>query len=84
MPFPAMWKPQFDAPYTKDSFFKNDPRFSAKKGQMRDIPLIIGFNKDEGLVTTSHWFKNPLLFERFQYDFMTKNMTISNNDYIQQ
>ncbi len=50
---PALFKPVNDYKFTKDPFFSNgDPKRALQAGKMLGVPVMIGFTKDEGLITT--------------------------------
>lgn len=63
--FPAAWKPAFDGPYLEDPMFPEDPSEVIEKGKTLPVPLMIGFNRDEGLLTLAFMLKNRTHFQRF-------------------
>ena len=66
MAYPLVWSPQDDHEYVKDSFFANHPVNVLKSGKFNQVPLMIGVNKDEGVLHSATMLQNPELFEYFK------------------
>ena len=57
---PATWKPINDAKFSRDPFFTGgDPKSAMKSGKVANVPVMVGFTKDEGLINTARLFKDP-------------------------
>ncbi|XP_059092886.1 juvenile hormone esterase-like isoform X2 [Tigriopus californicus] len=67
--FPAAWKPAFDGNYLRDPLFPEDPTKVIESGRTLPVPLMIGFNRDEGLLTLAFMLKNRTHFQRFTNDW---------------
>ncbi len=65
---PIEWVGSVDAEYDSDPFFLGDPVQLFLRGKFfsEDIPIMIGFNKDEGLSATTEFLQAPSTFERFK------------------
>ena len=66
MAYPAVWSPHDDHEYVKDSFFAKHPRDVLKTGQFSKVPIMIGVNKDEGVLHSATLLQNPEKFEYFK------------------
>eukprot|EP00095_Tigriopus_kingsejongensis_P005959 maker-scaffold2255_size18018-snap-gene-0.8 protein:Tk05959 transcript:maker-scaffold2255_size18018-snap-gene-0.8-mRNA-1 annotation:"juvenile hormone esterase" len=66
MTFPVAFKPAFDGSYMKDPLFPLEPERAILEGKTLNVPLMIGFNKDEGLHALSFMLKNPDHFSTFR------------------
>lgn len=59
--YPIVFKPYIDE-FSKDPFVPKDPWELIESGKLNDVPLIMGNNNDEGLVTaTSYHLDSDLL-----------------------
>ena len=55
MPFPSPWKPVADFEYSSEPFFDGVPDELMEAGKvLENVPLLMGFNKDEGLIVTAN------------------------------
>ncbi len=65
---PIEWVGSVDAEYDSDPFFLGDPVQLFLRGKFfsEDTPIMIGFNKDEGLGITTEFLQAPSTFERFK------------------
>lgn len=56
---PATWKPIYDAKFVRDPFFTGgDPKGAVKGGKVVDVPVMVGFTRDEGLINSVRLFKD--------------------------
>ena len=57
---PATWKPINDADFSRDPFFTGgDPGKSMVSGEVVNVPVMVGFTKNEGLINTVRLLKDP-------------------------
>ncbi|TRY76473.1 hypothetical protein TCAL_05343 [Tigriopus californicus] len=56
---PNPWKPVLDSNYTKQPILKEDPRVLMLSGKFNQMPLIIGWDKDEGSLFMPQFLNNP-------------------------
>lgn len=59
MAYPAPWRPSLDSEHTKDFFFSKEPREALENGDFANVPVMIGHNKDEGLIFTANLNQSP-------------------------
>jgi carboxylesterase type B len=55
--FPTVFKPYIDD-FSSNPFMPKDPWELIESGSFNDVPLIIGNNNDEGLMTTLKFYLN--------------------------
>ena len=60
--YPIVFKPYIDD-FSQDPFVPKDPWDIIKSGEFNDVPLIIGNNKDEGLISASNFHEDPSMVE---------------------
>ena len=60
---PAMFKPSNDASTSLRPFFAQDPIKVLEESQMLDVPVMIGFNKEDGIITSAGFLETPAKFE---------------------
>ena len=65
--FPIIWMPYDDHDWIKESFFPQHPRKILEDGNFNAVPTMIGMTKDEGLLVSSAFYKNPEKIEKFWY-----------------
>ena len=59
MATPATWKPINDARFSRKPFFTGgDPKNAMKSGKVANVPVMVGFTRDEGLINTARLFKD--------------------------
>ena len=61
MPF----KPYIDE-FNSDPFLPKDPLDMIESGKFNDVPLILGNNGDEGLMTAGNYYDNPTKLEELR------------------
>ena len=59
---PIPFKPYVDD-FNTDPFLPKDPLDMIESGEYNDVPLIMGNNKDEGLMTAMTFYSKPELLE---------------------
>ena len=59
---PIPFKPYVDD-FNSDPFLPKDPLDMIESGEFNDVPLIMGNNKDEGLMTAMTFYSKPELLE---------------------
>ena len=59
LPFPTIWSPVDDHQMHSDTFFSDNPWEIILSNTQQKVPLMIGTMKDEGLLFTSTFIKNP-------------------------
>ena len=59
---PHVFKPYIDD-FNKDPFVPKDPWEMIESGEFNHVPLIMGHNSDEGLMTAYNFYADPTLFE---------------------
>jgi hypothetical protein len=66
MTFPSNWKPVNDAAFTRDPFFSAGPhpRKLFEEGKVVSMPVMMGFLKDEGLISTAKIYRNEELAQK--------------------
>ena len=67
MPFPGSWIPSWEGPGAKDPFFTESLAKSIETGNLgSDVPIMVGFNKDDGLISSAFLKYKPERFERMK------------------
>ncbi|TRY61736.1 hypothetical protein TCAL_13366, partial [Tigriopus californicus] len=61
---PYPFKPVLDNT-TSLPFFRRDPFEILESGDFRQMPIMIGNNRDEGLIVSSNFIRNPRLWREF-------------------
>ena len=69
MPFPAVWSHSDDSTYAARPFFGANPYQVMKSGTLANVPIMIGFTKEDGLLITATLLKNPQLFQQLRLVF---------------
>ena len=62
-----IWAPYDDHDWIKDSFFKQDAVKVIEEGNFNVVPTMIGLTKDEGILGSAWFLKNPNKFKEFWY-----------------
>lgn len=62
---PYPFKPVLDNA-TSQPFFRKDPFEILESGDFRQIPIMIGNNRDEGLIVSSSFIRDPQLWSEFR------------------
>ena len=66
MPFPGTWIPDYDGPNSKDAFFQESLFKSIETGNVNEVPVMIGFNKDDGLISSAYLKYKPEKFRKLK------------------
>ena len=66
MPYPGSWIPAYEGPNSKDAFFQENLFKSIETGNVNQVPVMIGFNKDEGLISSAYLNYKPEKFDKFK------------------
>jgi len=66
--YPGPWVPGVDKA-TQEPFLPRDPEEVLRSGADNGVPVMIGFNSEEGLLYTSRFQKDPDFQTRFQTDW---------------
>ena len=68
MPYPTPWLGSPDSAFTKKPFFTDEPRTLMEMGDIpKDVPIMIGTTKHEGLLQSITLYNNREKFEVFRY-----------------
>jgi len=59
---PVPFKPYIDD-FNSDPFIPKDPWDLIEAGNFNDVPLIIGNNRDEGLMSAGTYYRDPTKIE---------------------
>ena len=65
--FPIIWLPYDDHQWIKESFFTQEPSKVIENGNFNLVPTMIGSNKDEGILGSASFYKNPDKLKNFWY-----------------
>lgn len=55
---------------TSDPFFAQDPIEAVFSGQFNHLPVMIGDTKDEGLLFSMNFVRDPSLFKEFEENWV--------------
>jgi len=58
------WKPSGDS-FLGNPFVPKDPEDILKHGEDNNVPVIVGFNKEDGLLLTTRFIKDPIVKHNF-------------------
>jgi hypothetical protein len=68
MPFPTPWQGSADFSYTSKPFFSDEPKTLMERGDVpRNVEIMIGSNKDDGMLQSTTLYHNEEKFENFKY-----------------
>jgi len=68
--FPGPWVPVVDS-YLQDPFLPQDPEETMKSENISHVPLIIGYNEEDGLLFTTRFLKEQAFEEHFNANWNT-------------
>lgn len=67
MPFPGAWIPAPEGGGQNDDVFFQESLFkSIETGNVNKVPIMIGFNKDDGLISSAFLKYKPEKFARIK------------------
>lgn len=67
MPFPTPWQGSADFSYTSKPFFSDEPTTLMERGDVpRNVEIMIGSNKDDGMLQSTTLYHNEEKFENFK------------------
>ena len=69
--FPGPWLPVRDSDFSRRPFIPDSPEKLIREGRWNEVPVMLGFTSEDGLLSTSRLYRDPAALQRLREDWTT-------------
>ena len=70
--FPGPWLPVRDSGFTRRPFIPDSPEKLIREGKWNEVPIMIGFTSEDGLLSTSRLYRDPPALVKLRENWSTE------------